>query len=169
MHLRRLVPSDACAFRALRQRCLAEERHAFTLTPDEEAALPLAHTEARLAKDRVTGGVIGAFDADGSLVAIVGVERETRAKRAHAALIRSVYVAPEARGHRLGERIVGAALAFAASMPGVECVTLGVVETNRTAARLYERLGFAVIGREPDYLRVDGQSLAHLLLMRPLP
>lgn len=169
MHLRRLVSSDAPAFRALRQRVLAEEPYAFTPTPAEEASVPLAHTEARLAEGRTTGGVIGAFDADGSLVAIVGVERETRAKRAHAASLRSVYVGPEARGHGLGERIVGAALAFASSMPGVAHVTLGVIETNTDALRLYERLGFAVVGRDPDYLRVDGRSLAHLTLMRPLP
>lgn len=169
MHLRRLVPADAPAFRALRQRCLAEERHAFTPTSDEEAALPLAHTEVRLAENRATGGVIGAFDYHGALVAIAGVERETRAKRAHTALIRSVYVAPEARGHGLGERIVGAALAFAAEMPGVARVTLGVVETNAAAVRLYQRLGFVEVGREPDYLRVNGVSLAHLTLTRPLP
>lgn len=169
MPIRRLVPADASAFRALRQRCLTEERHAFTPTPDEEAALPLAHTEARLAENRATGGVIGSFDDHGALVAIVGVERETRAKRAHTATIRSVYVAPEARGHGLGERIVGAALAFASAMPGVERVALGVVETNAAARRLYKRLGFVEVGREPDYVRVNGVSLAHLTLTRPLP
>jgi ribosomal-protein-alanine N-acetyltransferase len=52
---------------------------------------------------------------------------------------------------------------------GVRTVFLEVEENNRPARRLYERAGFAVVGRRERYYRqADGEQLNALLMRRDL-
>ena len=52
---------------------------------------------------------------------------------------------------------------------GVRTIFLEVEENNQPARRLYERLGFAVVGRrERYYKRRDGEQLNALLMRRDL-
>jgi ribosomal-protein-alanine N-acetyltransferase len=52
---------------------------------------------------------------------------------------------------------------------GVKTVFLEVEENNRPARRLYERSGFAVVGRRERYYRqADGEQLNALLMRRDL-
>jgi len=154
---RLLVPGDVHAYRALRLRCLRECPTAFGTSPDEEAAVPLDVLAARLAP-RPGGGLWGAFDEAGALVALARAERSPKRKCAHTATLTHVYVAPEARGQGTGEALLRAVLAYAADVLGVERVTLGVEATNRAATALYERLGFETTGVERDFLRTGGVS-----------
>ena len=58
--------------------------------------------------------------------------------------VRQLFVAPDARGDGLGERLLSHATA-AALRQGLHPV-LDVIEKNRTATALYERLGWRVVG-----------------------
>jgi ribosomal protein S18 acetylase RimI-like enzyme len=67
-----------------------------------------------------------------------------------------MYVAPEARGQRIGERLIEATVAFACTIDGVLQVHLAVTSHNTSAKRLYERMGFVRYGIDPRVLVVDG-------------
>ncbi|HEX7645428.1 MAG TPA: GNAT family N-acetyltransferase [Burkholderiaceae bacterium] len=162
--LRRLAPTDAAACRALRLRGLQESPTAFGSSYTEESALPLAATEAYLAPDSGRS-MFGAFDGD-TLVAIAGIGRESRINLRHKAFLRSVYTAPEYRGRRIAQRLIAFALQFADALPDVRQVTLTVNAGNSAALAVYEALGFASYGREPDALLIDGTCHDELLMVR---
>jgi plasmid maintenance system killer protein len=64
---------------------------------------------------------------------MVGVGREQGLKERHIAFIRSMYVAPQARGQGAGQQLLAAALQQAWSWEGVEQVTLSVTASNDAA------------------------------------
>jgi GNAT superfamily N-acetyltransferase len=55
----------------------------------------------------------------------------------------SMFVRPQARGHGVGEALIGAVAAWAKDQ-GATSVHLWVTDTNKSAIRLYERCGFTV-------------------------
>ena len=54
---------------------------------------------------------------------------------------------------------IEAAIAWARDQPSIDWIDLGVFSDNPGAQALYVRHGFPVVGRTPDRVRVDGQSL----------
>jgi GNAT superfamily N-acetyltransferase len=152
--IRRLVPADAPAYRDLRLRGLALHPDAFTSSAEEERAKPLAWTEARLAPDG-NDAVYGAF-AEGTLVGVVGVAREARAKNRHKAVVFGMFVAPERAGSGVGSALLAYAIAEARSQR-VEQLVLTVTASNASARQLYARSGFRSFGVEPRAIRVEGR------------
>jgi ribosomal protein S18 acetylase RimI-like enzyme len=156
MHVRRLAPADAAAFRDLRLRALGEHPTAFTSSWHEDAALPLATSEARLAAGAVC--FWGAFDAGGALCGMVGLERLHRTKEQHKARVVAMYVAHEATRRGAGRALLAALIAHARA-EGLADLVLTVTEGN-DAARLYRAAGFQPFGIEPRAIRVEGDYLA---------
>ena len=148
MTIRRLVPSDVAAYRALMIEAYDRHPDAFTSSASERAALPLSWWQARLAADDASAEtVFGAFDDD-RLVGVAGLAFEKRAKVRHKATLFGMYVLPVARGRGAGEALVRAALAFARSR-GIKIVQLTVTQGNAAAESLYRRCGFDAFGLEP--------------------
>ena len=87
---------------------------------------------------------------------VVGVQRESMRKLAHKSFIWGVYVAPESRGHGVGEKLLSHVLAHAATALGTTQVNLGVNTKNSAAVALYKKLGFVEYGLERGYLLVGG-------------
>jgi [ribosomal protein S18]-alanine N-acetyltransferase len=82
--------------------------------------------------------------------------------------ILSVAVAEGHRGRGLSNNLLLTHLGHLAGH-GVRTVFLEVEENNRPARRLYERAGFAVVGRRERYYRqAGGESLNALLMRRDL-
>jgi ribosomal-protein-alanine N-acetyltransferase len=79
--------------------------------------------------------------------------------------ILSIAVAPPHRGHGFSSRLLLTHLGHLAGR-GVRRVFLEVEENNQPARRLYERLGFIVVGRRENYYRQGGGETANALLMR---
>ena len=156
MNIRRLTPSDAAPFQALRLAALIDKPEAFVTSHVEEKDLPLSAFEARLV-ERPGHTVFGAFDGD-TLVGIAGLTRETLLQTRHKGRIWGMYVAATARGHGVARTLLDAALAHARTTPGMAKVTLSVASANVAAIALYESLGFVVFAREADAIRLDGQS-----------
>jgi GNAT superfamily N-acetyltransferase len=69
---------------------------------------------------------------------------------ARTAQLRILLVAPEARGHSLGFRLVGAAVGFAAAA-GYERMVLWTNHPLVAARRIYLRHGFKLAGEEPHH------------------
>jgi ribosomal protein S18 acetylase RimI-like enzyme len=153
MQIRRLEISDAPVYRELRLRGLREHPDAFTSSFEEENVRSAAETEKRLSPTSDTV-MWGAF-VEGTLAGVVGMTRETRLKNRHKATLVAMYVAPEYGGQGLGLALVQTVIQ-AAKASDIELLVLTVTDTNRQAAALYARAGFASFGVEPDAIRVNG-------------
>jgi RimJ/RimL family protein N-acetyltransferase len=153
MQVRRLGPSDTENYRTLRLAALRECPIAFSPSYEEECEAPIEAIAAYLLPDHARA-VFGAF-AGAELVGLVGIGRETLRKMHHKALMRGMYVAHAHRGQGAAKRLVGQALAFAASI-GVRQVNLTVTAGNVAALALYESQGFKPYGVEQGALLVDG-------------
>lgn len=163
MRVRRLVPSDAPAYQALRLAALRDSPSAFSSSYQEECETPLALIEGQMAPgaERVR---LGAFDG-AELVGVAGVGRENAIKVRHKAFIRGMYVAPAHRGKGVARQLMAQALACAGALDGVRQIVLAVTAGNASAQALYESMGFTVYGREPDALLVDGVFYDDLQMM----
>ncbi|WP_369869724.1 N-acetyltransferase family protein [Achromobacter sp. AONIH1] len=152
--IRRLTPTDAAPLRQLRLDALRETPEAFGSSYEEEHTLTLDDIRAWVATD-IENAMFGVF-IDGALAGMTGVGRQHRLKMRHKAQIWSVYVAPAARGRGLARRLMLAAIDHAGGMRGVRQLQLSVTAGNLAARALYESLGFAEYGVEPEGLCVNG-------------
>jgi ribosomal protein S18 acetylase RimI-like enzyme len=162
--IRRLGPADAAAYRELRLRGLREHPDAFTSSPEEEADKPLEATFAQLGAD-ADAAVYGAHAA-GTLVGVVGVGRETRAKGRHKATVFGMYVAPEHARRGIGVALLRHAIDDARRRAGLRQLVLTVTHSNAAARTLYEKCGFRSFGIEPGAIRVgdDYFDKNHMIL-----
>ncbi len=149
--MRVLTPDDWPLWRDLRLAALAEAPDAFgssladwTDAPEQRwrdrLALPGSHNLAAILDCRPAGMASGLPGQDGVAELI------------------SMWVAPHARGHGVGDALVAAVVAWAAAN-GAAAVELNVVETNAAATALYERHGFAVTGAQDELLRGTHREL----------
>jgi RimJ/RimL family protein N-acetyltransferase len=164
--IRRLVPDDVAVYRALRLRGLKEHPDAFTSGYDEEAAKPVAATEARLAPE--AGSRMWGACVEGTLVGAIGLLREPRVKILHKGEVFGMYVVRERAGQGVGTALLAHLLGEAWREPGLTQLTLTVTETNVAARRLYEKFGFRSFGIEPRAIRVgdthyDKNHMIHFL------
>lgn len=162
MLIRRLAPSDAAAWQALRLIALRECPSAFSSSYDAERQTPLTEIEAHLAPDSGRNR-LGVFDGP-ELVGMAGVGRDTAPKVRHKAFIAGMYIAKDHRGKGLGRQLLGHALSFAQSLQGVRQLTLAVTTGNAEAVSLSASMGFKVYGQEPRALLVDGVFHDKLLM-----
>ncbi|HZS02139.1 MAG TPA: GNAT family N-acetyltransferase [Chloroflexota bacterium] len=151
MEIRQLTHADAAEYRQLRLRGLREDPEAFGTTYDEELARPLTLIQERL-RGSAGGFTLGAFD--GTLIGVVTLVREVRAKSRHRATVIGMYVAAEVRGRGVGRALLVAACARARQIDGLEQLHLAVVTTNAPARHLYRSLGFQAYGLEPRALKL---------------
>ncbi len=66
------------------------------------------------------------------------------------------------RQHRrqgLARQLLGQAQSWARGEAGLSHIDLHVLSSNRPALKLYESLGFIVVGEWPDMFRIDGHRL----------
>jgi GNAT superfamily N-acetyltransferase len=167
MHVRRLVPDDAPAYRALMLDAYRDHPDAFTSSAEERAAQPTDWWAWRLAPgDTVVQRVFGAFE-DGVLVGAAGWSRGDRAKVSHRAELFGMAVVAAARGRGAGRTLVDAVIADARAA-GALTMALTVTDGNGTAERLYARCGFVRIGLEPMAVRVGGAFVAKASMWRRL-
>jgi RimJ/RimL family protein N-acetyltransferase len=155
---------DATAYRDLRLDALQRSPAAFGADYESSAARPLIFWEERMA-DGALGeqGVTYLALADGVLIGMTSLVRNTLAKTQHSAAIFGVYVSPGWRGAGVADALVAACLAHGRAL-GLRVVRLGVVTTNASAIRLYLRHGFAVYGVEREALFVNGVYHDELLM-----
>jgi len=158
----RLTPDDTDRYLAIRRGMLEESSWAFASSPEDDFGPGLVAERLRDPEN-----VIVAAELEGRLVATAGVYRSTPRKARHLARVWGVYTSPSARGLGLGRRVVVEAIAIARGWDGVAGVCLSVSERTPAAVALYETLGFARWGVEPDATRIGGESACeiHMRLM----
>jgi RimJ/RimL family protein N-acetyltransferase len=168
--IRTLGSGDFAQYRALRLRGLAEHPAAFTSSAEEEAT---AEGDARIARrldpapQAPHDAVLGAFEGD-TLVGAVGLAVDMRAKVRHRGHVIGMYVVAERAGRGVGRALIEAQIERARAIPGLDSLVLTVTAGNDGAQRLYERAGFAVVGRDPGAVRIAGVAHDKLLMHRRL-
>ena len=81
--------------------------------------------------------------------------------------ILSIAVSPAHRGHGFSNTLLLTHLGHLAGR-GVRTVFLEVEENNQPARRLYERMGFTIVGHRENYYRQGGEMTNALLMRREL-
>ncbi len=159
--LRLLGPADAASYQALRLDGLARHGCEFAASYEEEAGLPLAAFEQRLASGTVFGGFVA-----GHLVGVAGFRQPPEAKKRHKGVLWGVYVAPSARRLGLGRALVRAVIEHARGR--VLQLHATVASLNTAARALYLAEGFRPYGCEPQALHHGGRYYDQDLLLLPL-
>ena len=113
------------------------------------------------AADPKTGMFLGFVG--GELVTVFDVRPHTRARTAHNATI-SLSILREYWHLGIGTIAMQTMIAFARAAGTVKILNLEVHAGNARAIALYERFGFAVVGRHKDRLNVRGEYFDELLM-----
>ena len=108
-----------------------------------------------------------ALDEDGAIAGHIDLRAHPDAQATHRTVL-GMGVHHRYRRHGLGVRLVDTALAWAGATPPFAWVDLDVLSANLPARRLYERAGFQAVGEIPDLYRIDGESVASLMMTRRL-
>jgi ribosomal protein S18 acetylase RimI-like enzyme len=158
--IRRLVASDAAAFREIRLAGLVEAPTAFGSSYAAEKDGTVEAFAATIERNYLAGAWVGE-----RLVGVAGFYRLSGEKVTHRGNIWGVYVDPGHRGGGMARLLIEDVLAYAKTV--VLQVHLSVVAGNDAALALYERLGFVSYGLEPRSLRIGARFYdEHLMVWR---
>ncbi len=138
-----LSADDWAVWREVRLRALAEAPEAFGSKLVDWQGPNDREERWRSRFDNVAFNAV-AVDEDQVVGTVGGMH-----KSAGSVELISMWVAPEVRGLRVGDALVEAVTDWAAS-ESIDRVVLAVRRGNRSAIALYERMGFALVGPNPD-------------------
>jgi ribosomal protein S18 acetylase RimI-like enzyme len=150
--IRKLRPHESAIYRELRLACLKNVPQYFGSTYEEEVLNPKFFFETYIENASPDHVMFGAFDGE-RLIGITGFNRMPRQRARHRGEIVQVYVDSSYRGQNIGERLLRQALEYAFTLEGIEQVQLSVIASNKTAIRLYEKLGFKAFGVQTNYFK----------------
>lgn len=156
---------DVVQFRELRLFALQDSPTAFSADYRTNFELPMSFWEGRLRFDE--HGTIIFAEHDSKLIGMSGIRRGESPKTKHSAYIWGIYVRPEWRGLHIAEELIETCIEWAKARE-VEVVRLGVVTTNASAIRCYERCGFTVYGTEPRAILYENVYYDEFLMSRDL-
>ena len=163
--IRAATLSDAAPFRELRLHALQNAPTAFSADYQFNLAQPMTYWEGRLNFDEY--GMIFFAVHERQLIGMTGIRQGESPKTHHSAILWGVYVRPEWRGLNLGDALIETSTEWARARQ-VEILKLGVVTTNTSAVRCYERCGFITYGTEPRGILYDGQYYNEFLMARTI-
>jgi ribosomal protein S18 acetylase RimI-like enzyme len=152
--IRKLQPHESTIYRGVRLACLKNAPQFFGSTYEEEILNPKFSFETYIETDSPDHVMFGALDGE-RLIGIAGFNRMARKRASHRGELVQVYVEPGYRGQNLGEKLLRHVLDYAFALDGIEQVQLSVIASNKTAIKLYEKLGFKSFGVQPHYFKVE--------------
>jgi len=157
-----LIPADAAAYRTLRLEALRLFADNFGSYAEEKAKPKLAF-EGFIEQQTPGRFIAGAFD-NGKLIGICGFARDETYKSNHKGLIIQMYVRQRYSSKGVGRQLLQTVAQKAFALPGIEQLILGVVTTNTSAVKLYEKVGFTTFGTHHNYFK-DGDTYYHQQFM----
>lgn len=144
LYVRAATPDDVHVWRALRLDGIERHPQAFILTADEAKSVPIERDAQSL-----EGGHRFLAFLDDTPVGLAGLNRLGISRARHRAEIGPLYVIPGARGKGVADGLISA-IKGAAHAAGIWQLELSVFRENQPAIALYERHGFAVMGKIPN-------------------
>ena len=163
--IRRLTPTDADAFSAMRLLGLELHPEAFGTGAEAWRKATPAQRGARLEPADKPGDrfVLGAFDED-TLIGLIGFRREGKARVRHKGSLWGLFVHPDHRRRGVGAALLDTALEEARGGEGMRYVRVVVTLANEDAVRLFESSGFTRFGLEAGGLCLDGVDLDQVFM-----
>ena len=143
---KRLAPTDAEAYRAMRLEALKQSPEAFGSTGKERICRNVEQFTASLTDDP-DRFILGAY-LDEMLIGLVSLYRHGGKKMAHKGNINQMYIAPSARGQGLSQLLIEDLIRRILALGDVASLILTVVVGNAAARALCLSLGFVVCGCE---------------------
>jgi len=142
--VRQLLEEDWQTYREIRLRSLERDPDSFCSTQETESKFTDAQwiERLRLGARSCASLPLIAQQQDQSIGLACGV---VHAAEDDAAQLYQMWVAPGSRGSGIGRRLVEEIVSWAEGL-GVSTLNLGVTSTNTAAVRLYESIGFVVVG-----------------------
>ncbi|GAA0342933.1 GNAT family N-acetyltransferase [Bacillus carboniphilus] len=162
MIVRLLGPQDAEDYRKVRLEALRQHPDAFAVSYEEEEVRPVSIYEERFQSNE--NYTFGAFDGD-ELIGTVTLLKERYRKLKHRANIVAMYVQSPHRSKGVGKKLMTAAIKQAKSEPDIEQVYLTVVQSNASAKKLYQSLGFTTFGIDSKALKIGQDYLDEELMV----
>lgn len=157
------------AYRALRLRGLRDHPESFGETASDFEAKTDQQIAERLRGGEQNGGfVLVAISKTGEMLGVVGLALHDPGKTRHRGMLWGMYVVPECREQKVGQRLVGELLFRAESIADLEQVHLAVVTSNRAALALYEKMGFVTYGTDPRVIKVGDTTYDEYLMVKRL-
>ncbi|GEK34218.1 GNAT family N-acetyltransferase [Kurthia sibirica] len=163
LEIRKLQEDDAQAYWTLRKEALIEVPDAFGMSYEEAMAIENPIDAVKEVTNADREDIYGAFLED-ELVGVATLTQEAAMKMSHRANIGGVYVSSKARGTGAGAALLQKIIDDAHEDPVLEKLNLSVVTTNKAAVKLYEKLGFKIIGTEHRSMKKDGTYFDEYLM-----
>jgi ribosomal protein S18 acetylase RimI-like enzyme len=156
-----LGPQDWRDLRAIRLEALRSEPAAYSSSYEETIARSDEHWRQRLANNQsvhllarvqnrpigMIGGYLGSDEGDDSVAVVFGM-----------------YVASEHRGRGVGRLLLTSLIDRLSAFPQITTIRLGVTETQDPARRLYESVGFQVVGKTEEGIVVNKRQYDELVM-----
>ena len=153
-------------YRELRLRALRTDPQAFGQSYAEAMQHPEERWRQRLIDASDGKSWLVFAERDGRLIGMSGAFQWPEDREANRAMVIAVYVDPELRGLRIGERLMQAVLDEMRAA-GLDSAILAVNPEQSAAVRLYERMGFIATGAEVNRLG-NGQECEETVMERLL-
>ena len=149
--IRTAQAEDAAALLAY-IRPVAEETEFFIFEPDEFPETD--EQERKWIQDHLDhpGQIVLLAEAAGTIIGNVSFENGPSRRIAHRGTL-GIAVVKEWRGQGVGTALLESLLEWATANPLIEKVCLEVFATNKTAIRLYKKLGFVEEGLRPKDIK----------------
>ena len=156
-----LGPQDWRDLRAIRLEALRSELAAYSSSYEETLDWPDEEWRRRLTSDHsmvllarvlmrpigMVGGYLGSDEGDNSVGVVFGM-----------------YVTGEHRGKGIGRLLLTSLIDRLSAFPQITTIRLGVTETQEPARRLYESMGFTVVGKTEEGIVVDDRRYEELIM-----
>lgn len=149
---RLLKADDLNSYRQIRLDCLRLYPDNFGTTYDEEVNAASLKFDKALLQTDTHAFLFGAFQ-DENLIGICGFVQENRTKTNHRGEINQMFVKPAFAGQGIGSKLLQLTIDKAFTNTCIEQIILGAVHTNKTAVKLYGRLGFVQYGMLENYFK----------------
>jgi ribosomal protein S18 acetylase RimI-like enzyme len=144
-------------YQKLRLEALDNDSIAFISSYEEEIKLSKKDWQKRI------GNVLFAL-SDNEPIGMVVYVFNNRIKIRHIANIYGLYVSKEYRNQGVGDRLLGNALSIIEGTNGIFKIRVSVIPQQIYAVKLYEKYGFATVGRLINELIVDDKYYDELLM-----
>jgi ribosomal protein S18 acetylase RimI-like enzyme len=157
-------PRDWRDLRAIRLEALRSEPAAYSSSYEETLVRPDEHWQQRLANDRSVHSVHLLARAQSRPIGMVGGYLGSDEGDDSVAVVFGMYVAIEHRGEGVGRLLLTSLIDRLSAFPQITTIRLGVTETQEPARRLYESVGFQVVGKTEDGIVVDDRRYDELIM-----
>lgn len=153
-------------YRELRLRALKTDPQAFGQSYEEAVTHPEERWRQRLIDAAEGKSWLVFAERGGRLIGMSGAYQWPEDREANRAMVIAVFVDPDLRGQRIGERLMLAVLDQLRAA-GLDSAILAVNPEQTSAVRLYERMGFIATGSEVNMLG-HGQECEETVMERRL-